>query len=81
MPYGPYYRVLSEEERERYRRMTVAERFQLTAELTEKHFAKVLRARPQLRDRWFELIRRENDDFNRALCEGLARAEGRTQDA
>jgi hypothetical protein len=67
--------MLSPETLERYRRMTPAERFRLTMEMTEEHLRDLLKRNPEEVDRWFELIRQENDERNRRMLEAIARSK------
>lgn len=64
---------LSREEIEKYRKMTVADKFRLTVKLTEEHLAKLLAGPPEVADKFFEEVRRENDERNRAMLEAFAR--------
>jgi hypothetical protein len=65
--------MLSRESLEQYRRMTPAERFRLTARMIEDEIPFLLRGTPEQVDRRFELLRRQNDDRNRRMLEGIAR--------
>lgn len=67
--------MLSRETLEMYRKMTPEERFRLTLQAMREATPWLLYGSPEFVARKFELIRRENDERNRALCEGLARAE------
>lgn len=57
---------------ERYRRMTTAERLMLAMEMTDEATPYLLRGTPEQVDRRFELLRRQNDDRNRRILEGIA---------
>ena len=67
--------MLSQEAIEHYRRMTPDERLALTFEAMRESVPWLLYGPPDVVDRKFELIRRENDLRNRAMLEGLAAAE------
>jgi hypothetical protein len=65
--------MLSPETLEHYRRMTPSERLRLTLEMTRQETPYLLRGTPEQVDRRFELLRRENDERNRRMLEGIAR--------
>lgn len=65
--------MLSRESLEVYRKMTNAERFQLTIRAIEENTPALLAGPPEVVARRFELLRKRNDERNRALLEGLAR--------
>ena len=65
--------MLHPETLDAYRRMSLAERLQLTLELIEENTPYLLMGTPEQVDRKFELLRRENDERNRRMLEGLAR--------
>lgn len=69
--------MLSRETLEAYRRMTPGERLALTWQAMRESLPYLLKGSPEVVDRRFELIRRENDERNRALLERLAEAESR----
>jgi hypothetical protein len=69
--------MLSQETIERYRRMTPEERLALTLEAMREAWPALLAGPPEVVDRRFELIRRENDARNHALLTKLAEADGR----
>ncbi len=68
--------MLSRETLEAYRRMTPGERLSLTMQAMRESMPYLLAGPPEVVDRRFELIRRENDARNRAMLEHLAKAEG-----
>lgn len=68
--------MLSRESLEAYRRMTPGQRLALTLQAMHDALPHLLRGPPEVVRRRFELIRRENTLRNRAMLEGLARAEG-----
>ena len=65
--------MLSRETLELYRRMTPGERLRLTLEMTHEATKQLLQGSPEVVDRRFELLRRQNDERNRRMCEGMAR--------
>jgi hypothetical protein len=62
--------------REAYRRMTPSQRLALTLQAMRDSLPYLLRGPKEVVERRFALIRRENDLRNRAMLEGLAKAEG-----
>ena len=64
--------MLSRETLERYRRMTNAEPMQLTMQMVEENTPSLLQGPPEVVARRFELLRRQNDDRNRGILEGMA---------
>lgn len=69
--------MLSEETLDAYRKRTPDERLALTLQAIREATPYLLKGPPEVVDRRFELIRRENDLRNRALLEGLAAAQRR----
>lgn len=67
--------MLSRETLERYRRMTPGERLALTFQLTEESEPFLLHGTPEQVKRRFELLRRQNDERNRRMLEGIARTK------
>jgi hypothetical protein len=65
--------MLSRESLEEYRRMTNAERLRITLEMIRENTPYLLRGTPEQVDRRFELLRRQNDERNRRMLEGIAR--------
>ena len=65
--------MLSPETLERYRQMTNQERFELTLKMIHDNLPALLAGPPDVVDRRFELLRRENDLRNRNLLEAMAR--------
>lgn len=72
--------MLSREALESYRRMSPSERLVLSLRATREAIPYLLHGPPEVVDRRFELIRRENDARNRAMLEALGRAYGRGED-
>lgn len=66
--------MLSPETLERYRRMTVGERLALTFRLTEESEPYLFVGTPETLDRKFRLLRRQNDERNGRMLEGMARS-------
>ena len=69
--------MLSRETIEAYRRMTPGQRLALTLEAIRESQKYLLLGPPEVVRRRFERIRQENDARNRAMLDGLARAEER----
>jgi hypothetical protein len=69
--------MLSPETLERYRRMTPGERLKLTLQMTRDNSPFLFQGDPELVERRFQLLRRQNDERNQAMLETLARAEKR----
>jgi hypothetical protein len=67
--------MLSRETLERYRRMTTGERLALTLKMTEEAEPYLLAGTPEVVQRRFELLNRENDERNRNIVETLRRAK------
>jgi hypothetical protein len=67
--------MLSERTVEAYRRMTPDERLALTLQAMRASFPYLLYGPPDIVDRRFELIRRENEARNRQMLARLAAAE------
>lgn len=65
--------MLSRETLEDYRRMTTSQRFKLVLEMIRGNTSALLSGSPDLVDRRFELLRRENDERNRGILAGFAR--------
>jgi hypothetical protein len=66
--------MLSTEALERYRRMTPGERLKLTLEMIRDNTPYLLQGPPDVVERRFELLRRQNDDRNRRMLEVIARS-------
>jgi hypothetical protein len=66
--------MLSQETLERYRRMSNAERLKLTLEMIRESTPALFQGPPDVVARRFELLRRQNDERNRRMLEGIARA-------
>jgi hypothetical protein len=65
--------MLSKESLERYRRITVNERWQLVKEMIRTETPYLLRGTPEQVDRRFELLRRQNDERNFLMLSAIAR--------
>ena len=65
--------MLSRETLEEYRRMTPGERLKLTLEMIRENTPYLLHGPPEVVDRRFELLRRQNDERNRRMLEVIAR--------
>ena len=66
--------MLSRETLEEYRRMTPGERLKLTLEMIRENTPYLLHGPPEVVDRRFELLRRQNDERNRRMLEVIARS-------
>ena len=66
--------MLSRETLEQYRRMTPGERLELTLDMIRENMPYLLQGPPDVVDRRFELLRRQNDERNRRMLEGIARS-------
>jgi len=67
--------MLSAETLEKYRRMSTGERLALTLELTADAEQSLLTGPPEVVRRRFELLRRQNDERNQRMLDGIARSE------
>ena len=67
--------MLSQETIERYRRMTDAERLRLSFRLIAENTPYLLKGPPEVVKRRFELLRKQNDERNRALLTAFARTK------
>jgi hypothetical protein len=65
--------MLSQETLDDYRRMTPAERLLLSLQMMREAVPYLLAGPPDMVDRRFELIRRQNDERNRRMLEAIAR--------
>jgi hypothetical protein len=65
--------MLSEETLEQYRKMTIGERLELTFKAMRENTPYIFVGEPDVVDRRFELIRRENDLRNQNMAEAYAR--------
>ncbi len=66
--------MLSRETLEAYRRMSLSERFKLVLEMCDEAEKWLVEGPPDVVERRFELLRRENDARNRNMLEALARS-------
>jgi len=69
--------VLSEETLEEYRKMSIAERLSMTFAMMRDAGKYLTAGSPEVVDRRFELIRRQNDERTQNILTGLARAATR----
>jgi hypothetical protein len=70
--------MMSRETMQQIRRMTLSERLQLVLEMIRAETPYLLQGDPQQVDRRFELLRRQNDERNRRMLEGIARTRERS---
>ena len=71
--------MLSRETLEEYRRMEPGQRLALSLRLTEEATPYLFAGTPEQVKRKFELLRRQNDERNQRMLEGIARTK-RTHD-
>jgi hypothetical protein len=65
--------MLSQETLDQYRRMTGIERLKLSLKMTEENIPAFFVGSPELIERRFELLKRENDARNRNMLTAIAR--------
>jgi hypothetical protein len=67
--------MLSPETLDEYRRMTPGQRLDLTLRMIRENTPYLFAGPPEVVARRFELLRRQNDERTRRICEAFARAE------
>ena len=67
--------MLSRETLEMYRRMTPGQRLKLACEMSDQASQDLLKGPPDVVARRFELLRRQNDERNLRMLEGIARTK------
>ncbi len=67
--------MLSQETLEEYRRMTPGQRLELALRMTEENLPYLVKGSPDVVERRFELLRRENDLRNHNMLHAIARAQ------
>jgi hypothetical protein len=65
--------MLHPETLEAYRKMTPSERLKITLDMTRENTKFLLSGPPEIVARRFEVLRRQNDERNRRMLEGMAR--------
>lgn len=65
--------MLSKETLERYRRMTTSERAAIVVQSMRENWSAMFEGSDETIRKRFELLRRQNDERNRNMLEGLAR--------
>jgi hypothetical protein len=65
--------MLSRETLEEYRRMTTAQRLKIVLDMIRENTPALLAGPPNVVDRRFELLRRQNDERNQGILAGIAR--------
>ncbi len=65
--------MLSQETLEEYRRMTPGQRLELAFSMIRENTPYLLQGRPEVVERRFQLLERENDLRNEGILAGLAR--------
>jgi hypothetical protein len=67
--------MLSRETLEQYRQMTPGQRLDLTLQMIRENTPYLFAGPPETVERRFELLRRQNDERTKRICEAFARAE------
>jgi hypothetical protein len=67
--------MLSQETLDEYRRMTRGEKLQLVLQMIRENTPYLFKGRPEVVERRFELLRRQNDERNRLMLEAIARTK------
>ncbi len=65
--------MLSRQTLEQYRRMTDSERLRLVLEMIRQETPHLVRGTPEVVERRFELLRRQNDERNLRMLTAIAR--------
>lgn len=65
--------MLSRETLEAYRRMTPGQRLEIALEMMRPNMERMFVGTPEMVERRFELLRRQNDDRNRRMLAAIAR--------
>jgi hypothetical protein len=65
--------MMSRETKERIRKMTNSERLAMTLKMIREATPALFQGPPEVVERRFELLRRQNDERNRRMLEGMAR--------
>lgn len=69
--------MLSPETLEQYRRMTASQRLELTLRMIHDETPFLTSGRPEVVNRRFELLRRQNDERNVNMLTAIARTRGK----
>lgn len=69
--------MLSKETLEAYRRMSPGERLTLALRMTQESIPALFEGSPDVVDRRFEMLARENDERNRNMLAAIARTKVR----
>lgn len=67
--------MLSRATLQTYRKMTPGERLKLACDMSDEAALDLLSGPPEVVARRFELLRRQNDERNRRMLEGIARTK------
>jgi hypothetical protein len=70
--------MFSRETLEAYRRMTPGQRLEIALEMMRGNLERMFVGTPDMVDRRFELLRRQNDERNRRLLTAIARTRDAT---
>ncbi len=65
--------MFSRQTLEAYRRMTTSQRLEITLEMMRPNMERMFAGTPDMVDRRFELLRRQNDERNRRMLTAIAR--------
>lgn len=65
--------MFSPETLEAYRRMTPSRRLEIALEMMRPNMERMFAGTPEIVDRRFELLRRQNDERNRRMLSAFAR--------
>ncbi|MEZ6061323.1 MAG: hypothetical protein R3C19_13345 [Planctomycetaceae bacterium] len=65
--------MLSQQTLQRYREMTSGERLQMTLRMIDENLPYLAMGRPEVVERRFQLLKRENDLRNAGILTGIAR--------
>lgn len=65
--------MMSRETLEAFRRMTTSRRLEITLEMMRPNTARLFAGTPEMVDRRFELLRRQNNERNRRMLTAIAR--------
>ena len=66
---------MSKKSKEHWRRLTLSERLKVVLQMMDEAVPHLLEGPPEVVARRFELLRRQNDERNRRMLEGIARSK------
>ena len=67
--------MMSRETREQWRRLTLSQRLKIVLQMMDEAVPSLLAGPPEQVARRFELLRRQNDERNRRMLDGIARSK------